>query len=80
MSIADLLPFTNEMSLIERTNQYLMDRIEGFDDYYPCMRKGCDLAHLKNWLNLFVSIRYSRRRHIIRFRDLATFLAGGYAA
>ncbi len=57
-----------------------MDRIEGFDDYYPCMRKGCDLAHLKNWLNLFVNIHYSRRRHIIRFRDLATFLAGGYAA
>ena len=68
-----------EKSLIERTNQYLKDRIEGFNDYYPCMRRGCDLAHVKNWLNLFVDMHYARRRRIIRFRDLVTFLAGGDA-
>src|SRR5574339_1252482 len=28
-----------QKSLIERINQYLKDRIESFDDYYPCMQK-----------------------------------------
>ena len=28
-----------EKSLMERANQYLKDRIEEFDDYYPCPRK-----------------------------------------
>src|SRR5574342_16813 len=28
-----------EKSLMERVNQYLKDRIESFDDYYPCMQK-----------------------------------------
>ena len=27
-----------EKSLMERVNQYLKDRIESFDDYYPCMQ------------------------------------------
>jgi len=69
-----------EKSLMERTNQYLKDRVEEFDDYYPCMRRGCNLAHVKNWLNLFVDMHYARRRHVIRFRELVTFLAGGDTA
>ena len=28
-----------EKSLIERTMQYIKDRTEGFDDYFPCSRK-----------------------------------------
>ena len=28
-----------EKSLMERVKQYLKDRIESFDDYYPCMQK-----------------------------------------
>ena len=28
-----------EKSLMERVNQYFKDRIESFDDYYPCMQK-----------------------------------------
>ncbi len=28
-----------EKSLIERVNQYFKDRIESFDDYYPCMQQ-----------------------------------------
>ncbi len=40
-------------SIIERTMQYIKDRIEGFD-YFPCRKKKrCDLNHVKNWLNLF---------------------------
>ena len=42
-----------EKSLIERTMQYIKDRTEGFDDYFPCRRKKCKLKHVKQWLNLF---------------------------
>ena len=43
-----------EKSLIERTIQYIKDRTEGFDDYFPCKQKKCKLKHVKNWLNLFI--------------------------
>lgn len=43
-----------EKSLIERTMQYVKDRTEGFDDYFPCRIKKCNLKHVRNWLNLFV--------------------------
>jgi putative transposase len=43
-----------EKSLIERTMQYLKDRTECFDDYFPCKRKKCKLKHVINWLNLFI--------------------------
>ena len=46
-----------EKSLMERVNQYLKDRIESFDDYYPCMQKGeCNLFHVHNWIQFFVSM------------------------
>ncbi|MGN6630234.1 MAG: hypothetical protein ACTHKJ_10255 [Candidatus Nitrosocosmicus sp.] len=47
-----------EKSLIERTMQYIKDRTENFDDYFPCNRKGrcCNHFHVKNWLNLFVNM------------------------
>jgi putative transposase len=43
-----------EKSIIERTMQYVKDRTECFDDYFPCKRKKCKLKHVKNWLKLFV--------------------------
>ncbi len=46
-----------EKSLIERTMQYIKDRTECFDDYFPCNRKEkCNLFHVKNWLNLFLNM------------------------
>jgi putative transposase len=48
-----------EKSLIERTMQYIKDRTECFDDYFPCRLKNCKLKHVKNWLNLFVNYHNS---------------------
>jgi len=42
-----------EKSIIERTIQYVKDRTEGFDDYFPCKKKNCKLPHVKQWLKLF---------------------------
>ncbi len=43
-----------EKSVIERTIQYVKDRIECFDDYFPCKKNNCKLKHVKQWLGLFV--------------------------
>jgi putative transposase len=42
-----------EKSPIKRTMQYIKDRTEGFDDYFPCRKKNCKLKHGQKWLNLF---------------------------
>jgi putative transposase len=43
-----------EKSIIERTIEYLKDRTEAFDDYFPCIRNGlCSLQHVYKWLILF---------------------------
>ena len=42
-----------EKSLIERTMQYIKDRTECFDDYFPCRAKNCKLKHVKHWFDLF---------------------------
>ncbi|MGD9673993.1 MAG: DDE-type integrase/transposase/recombinase [Candidatus Nitrosocosmicus sp.] len=49
-----------EKSLIERTMQYIKDRTECFDDYFPRRLKNCKLKHVRNeWLNLFVDYHNS---------------------
>ena len=45
-----------QKSMIERVNQYFKDRIESFDDYYPCMQDGCNLFHVHNWIQFFVTM------------------------
>ena len=36
-------------NFVERTMQYIKDRTENFDDYFPCNRKGhCNHFHVKN--------------------------------
>ena len=45
-----------EKNLIERKIQYIKDRTESFDDYFPCVKKKCNLSHIKNWVVLFANI------------------------
>ncbi len=51
-----------EKSLIERTMQYIKDRVEKFDDHLPCKKNKCKLNHVKQWLGLFV---YQHNKEII---------------
>ena len=46
--------FEKSIIIIERTIQYIKDRTEGFDDYFPCGKKKCKLKHVINWFNLFI--------------------------
>jgi hypothetical protein len=34
-------------------NQALKDRLENFDDLFPCFREHCDLEHVRNWVSVF---------------------------
>jgi putative transposase len=43
-----------EKSIIERTMQYIKDRTECFDDYFPCKKNKCKLNHVKQWLHLYI--------------------------
>ena len=40
-------------NLIERMNQALKDRLENFDDLFPCFREGCDHGHVRNWVSVY---------------------------
>ena len=37
----------NRPNLIERTIQYIKDRTEYFDDYFPCRKSKCKLQHIQ---------------------------------
>ena len=40
-------------NLIERFNQALKDRLENFDDLFPCFREECDHGHVRDWISVF---------------------------
>jgi putative transposase len=40
------------LNYLFKINQYFKDKIESFDDYYPCMQKEgneCNLLDVYNW-------------------------------
>ena len=41
---------------MERVNQYFKDRIESFNDDYPCMQIEYNLIHVHNWIQFYVSM------------------------
>ena len=44
---------------MERINQYFKDRIESFDDYYPCMQNKCNFFYIYNWIQFFFVSMYN---------------------
>ena len=51
-------------NLIERMNQALKDRLENFDDLFPCLKEECDHGHVSNWVSVY---RYFH--NVIRAKD-----------
>ena len=45
--------------------QYIKDRTEGFDDYFPCKKDKCKLKQVKNWLNLFVVDYHNKEINVL---------------
>jgi putative transposase len=60
-----------EKSIVERTTEYLKDRTEAFDDYYPCTKTGlCNLQHVYKWLILIVFMHNSVIKSHIKFSSI----------
>ena len=60
-----------EKSIVERTMEYLKDRTEVFDDYYPCRKAGlCDILHVHKWLTLFVFMHNSIVKSSSKFHNM----------
>ena len=51
--------------------QYIKDRTESFDDYFPCKKNKCKLHHIKQWLKLFV---YKHNKEIISLVNRANYV------
>ena len=50
------LPYEKSI-IIERTIQYVKDRTESFDDYFPCRsERRCKLEHISNWFKMFIDM------------------------
>jgi putative transposase len=57
--------------VVERTIEYLKDRTEAFDDYYPCTKTGlCNLQHVYQWLILIVFMHNSVIKSHIKFSNI----------
>jgi putative transposase len=67
-----------EKSIIERAMEYVKDRTETFDDYYPCVKEDCNFKHVYNWIGLFVFM-YNAMRVSIKFRLLIHLMGGDNA-
>jgi putative transposase len=71
LGLKHLLHSPFEKSIVERTIEYLKDRTEAFDDYYPCMKTGsCNLRHVHKWIYLFVFMHNTVVKSSTKFDDL----------
>lgn len=58
-------------NMVERIIEYLKDRTEAFDDYYPCMRSElCNMLHVQKWLILFIFMHNSIVKSNTNFTNL----------
>jgi putative transposase len=62
LNIKHNLHSSYEKSIIERTIQYIKDRTECFDDYFPCQKDNCKLKHVMDWFLLFI---YMHNKEVI---------------
>ena len=54
-------------NLMERFVQYVKDRTEGFDDYFPCRRERCRFEHVNGWLSYYMlSFNLFKRREAFK--------------
>ena len=64
-----------EKSVIERTIEYLKDRTEAFDDYYPCIKSGlCNMLHVNKWMILFIFMHNSTVKSNNNLTNLTRFV------
>jgi len=59
--------------------EYVKDRTENFDDYYPCIKKeeeDCNLSHVYQWMVLFLFMHNTVTKSNIKFSKINELLGG----
>jgi hypothetical protein len=51
-------------NIIERSIQYFKYETECFNDYYFCIKSGCNILYVYKWARLFMFMRNAAIRHI----------------
>ena len=66
-----------EKNVIERAMEYVKDRTENFDDYYPCIKKeSCSLSHVYRSVILFVFMHNMITKLDLKFNEIGQSLGG----
>jgi len=55
LELNHILHSSFEKSIVERAIEYVKDRTENFDDYYPCRKSvvvECNTVHVYRWMTL----------------------------
>ena len=72
-----------EKSVIERSMEYVKDRTECFDDYYPCMKEKEDfyrsISHVHKWMTLFIFMYNTVANSNTKSNKINNWLRGDYS-
>ena len=72
-----------EKSVIERSMEYVKDRTECFDDYYPCMKEKEDfyssISHIHKWMTLFIFMYNTVANSNTKPNKINNWLRGDYS-
>jgi putative transposase len=79
LGLKHILHSSYEKSIIERAIEYVKDRTEGFDDYYPCRKSvviDCNLIHVYQRMTLFTFL-YNLSKSRSELNILKFLIRGG---
>jgi putative transposase len=65
----------NGKNIMERAIQYIKDRTECFDDYFPCNKDYCNKKHVINWFKVF-TIYFNVRIDLSKFIRIFNYDGG----
>jgi hypothetical protein len=68
---------SNGKNIMERAIQYIKDRTECFDDYFPCNKDDCsnNKKHVRNWFKVF-TIYFNVRIDLSKFIKIFNYDGG----
>ena len=71
-----------EKSVIERSMEYVKDRTECFDDYFPCMKEKevyRSISHVHKWMTLFIFMYNTVANSNTKPNKINNWLRGDYS-
>jgi hypothetical protein len=65
----------NSASLVKRAIEYIKDRTEDFDDYYPCVKNVICPMYVCQWMKLFMFM-YNSLKSNLKFGTISGLIGG----